>query len=172
MPDEGLFREEALRRWREGGRKGEVLRLAPGWTTRAVAALMAAAVCAAVAAFFVTVPLSLQGPAMVTAENRVLVLLPAARRSELQPMALMLYRPDGRGGDVPLSIERVESRVVGPDEARTLVGGAFAHQAVPDAAVVVWAVSATPPAPPEGTGTVTLPLGRQRLIDLLLPRIR
>jgi hypothetical protein len=172
MPDEGLFREQALRRWREGGTKGEVLRLAPGWTTRAVAALVVVAVGAALAACFVTVPLSLQGPATVAAEGRVLALLPAARRSALRPRALMVYRGDGRREDVSLLLERIEARVVGPDEARTLAGGAFAHGAVPDAAVVVWAVSATPDAPPPGTGRVTVPLGRRRLIDLLVPRIR
>jgi hypothetical protein len=40
MQDEGLFREEALRRWREGGTQGEILRLAPGWTRWAVAVLL------------------------------------------------------------------------------------------------------------------------------------
>ena len=42
MEDEGLFREEALRRWREGGTQGQVLRLAPGWTRWAVALLLTA----------------------------------------------------------------------------------------------------------------------------------
>ena len=166
MSDQDLFREEALQRWREGGTKGEVLRLAPGWTARASAALLLLGLAAALAVTLVTVPVSIQGPATATATGQVLALLPASRRGDLRPLTILTFSTSG--GDVPVSIERVESGVVGPEEARTLAGGAFSASAVPDAAVLVWAKSASGRAL-AGTGRVILPLGRQRLLDVLRP---
>lgn len=181
--DPGLFREEALRRWRDGGTKGEVLRLAPGWTTWASSLLVIALVVAVVGAFYVTVPVSVQGPATVIEEDRVLVLLPAGHASTLKPFTTLVFRGDRDGETVPLRIERVEPRVVGPAEARDLASPSSLHGRVPDAALVVWARSAggfwvnedgrsaAPPHPGE-TGTVTLTLGRRPLRDLLLPAKR
>lgn len=40
MHEDGLFREEALRRFREGGKRGQVLRLGARWTSWAVATLL------------------------------------------------------------------------------------------------------------------------------------
>lgn len=170
--DPGLFREEALRRWRERGTKGEVLRLAPGWTTRASGAIVLALICAVVAAFYVTVPVSVRGPATVVEADRVLVLLPAGSAAKLEPLATLAFRGDRDDETVPLWVERVDPRVVGPAEARELAAPSFAHRRVPEASVVVWAKSTGGNPRPGETGTVTLSLGRRPLRELLLPARR
>ena len=58
------------------------------------------------------------------------------------------------------------------EEARSLAGGAFAGRAVPSAALAVNASVAAELPPLAGAGRVKVPLGRRRMLDVLLPRER
>jgi len=155
MGDQGLFREEALRRFREGGTRGQVLRLAPGWTRVAFALLWIVAVVAVACLFLVQVPVAVHGPAAVTEKGGVLALLPASSREAVAREGRLLWR--GVGSDAVLQIERIEPRSVTREEAGSLGGGLFRGRPLSETSVVVWAtVDPRLWIPLHGHGTVSL----------------
>jgi hypothetical protein len=168
MDDDGLFREEALRRFREGGTQGQVLRLGSGWTTWAFVLLIAGLAVATLSLFLLRVPVAVHGPAAVVAGDRVLALLPAARRQEVVPEGSLSWKQAGL--EVALQIERIEPRPVTRQEARTLAGGVFAGRPLPESSLLVWAIPARGVRLPEvsrrASGTVSLGEERTRLAEL------
>jgi hypothetical protein len=161
--DTDLFREEALRRWREGGTQGQVLRLGARWTTVAFFLLIAAVAGATACLFLVTVPVAVRGPAAVVGDHRVLALLPAARRDDVARQGSLLWR-QGEEHQV-LQVERIEAREVGREEGRALAGRIFDGRALPESSVLVWATPARG-IPVRGSGAVCLREERRPLIDL------
>jgi hypothetical protein len=180
MGDDGLFREEALRRFREGGTHGQVLRLAPGWITVAFFLLIAGAAAATAFLFFLTVPVAVHGPAAAIGKERVLALLPASRRDEIARERYLLWKQ----GEVELvlQLESIEPRSVTREEGQALAGGIFAGQPLAQTSLLVWATLAPgywlrdgqEPGHQEvslqGSGTVSVLEEQTPLIDLLLAR--
>jgi hypothetical protein len=162
--DTGLFREEALRRFRQGGPQGQVLLRAPTWTAAAFVALVVAAAVAALSLFLIAVPVAIHGPAVVTGEGRVVALLPAAKRADVERGPLV-WKQAGQE-PVPLRLERIEPRALSRAETGSLAAGAFARRPRPDSCLVVWAVPAPGLPPVTGEGSVSLPSQERRLVDL------
>lgn len=163
MHDEGLFREEALRRWREGGTQGQVLRLGARWTSVAFLLLIVATVLAVACLFLIKVPVAIHGPAAVVEKDRVLALLPETGRNDVGRERYLLWRT--AGADAPLRIERIETRSVSRAEARALAGSVFAGRPLPEMSLVVWATP-VPGGAVQGSGTVSLREERIRLAEL------
>ena len=163
MHDDGLFREEALRRFREGGTRGQVLRLGARWTSVAFLLLMVATVLGLACLFLIKVPVAIHGPAAVVEKDRVLALLPEAGRADVGRERYLLWRKPGT--DAPLRIERIEPRSVSREEAGALAGSVFAGRPLPETSLVVWATP-VPGAAVQGSGTVSLREERIRLAEL------
>jgi len=159
MHDDGLFREEALRRFREGGTRGQVLRLAPGWTSRLVAALLL--VVCAIAAWAVTaeVETHVRFPAQVVENNYrglrgiYLRTYPTPEQTAAVPnlYCRLVFHPASGGRGIPIGVMNSwEGR--GPRGATMILAG---------------------PAPttllPGTKGWLEVPTGRLPLLEVLRP---
>ena len=151
MEDDGLFRQEALRRFREGGTRGQVLRLAPGWTTGAVAALLVIVTAIGLWAARATVETRTRVPAeVVSNDDRGLrIVLHGPGHGLDRPRPLVFYPASG-GPGIPIG------------------RGATWDDRSPEVAVIV--ASPAPSSLLPGTkGKVEVVTGRLRLLDVLRP---
>jgi hypothetical protein len=163
MEDDGLFRQEALRRFREGGTRGQVLRLAPGWTSWAVAALLLVVCAIAAWAARMEVDTRVRIPAEVVSNNdrgmRTIYLraqpTPAqeASVSVTRGPLLLVFHP--ASGDPALPIGAMETW----DDRHP-------------GAVTIVANPAPPTLLPGTEGWVEVPTGPVPLLDVLWPERR
>ena len=102
--------------------------------------------------------------AVVTGEGRVVALLPAAERADVERSPLVWKRAGQE--PVPLRLERIEPRALSRAETGSLAAGVFARRPRPDSCLVVWAVPAPGLPPVTGEGSVALPPQERRLVDL------
>jgi len=160
MEDHGLFREEALRRFREGQTRGQVLRLAPGWTTGAVAALLVIVVGVGLWAARATVETRMRFPAEVVSNNhrgmRTVYLRAAptpaqgASLGRLRGPCLLVFHSASGGPGIP-------------------IGGLATWDDRDPHAVMISANPAPPTLAPGTKGWLEVPTGRVRLGTLLRP---
>ena len=107
MHDDGLFREEALRRFREGGTRGQVLRLGVRWPSWAVATLLVCVSAVALWAAGTEVETSTRFPAEVVENGLRGIYLRAYPTSEQHAsiphsVGPLVFHPASGGGGISI----------------------------------------------------------------------
>ena len=163
MHDDGLFREEALRRFREGGTRGQVLRLAARWPSWAVATLLVCVSALALWAAGAEVETSTRFPAEVISNNyremRTIVL--RARPTEAQSESVLQVR----GPLLPIFCPASGG-------AGISIGGVSTWDDRNPEDVTIYANPAPPDLLPGTKGWLEVPTGRIPLLEVLRPGSR
>ena len=155
---QGIFRPEALEHRARRRGQGDVIRVAPRWTTTAFYVLVGLFAIALVVSMSIEVDRFASGTAVTDGQGRVVVLLPAALAADVAP-----------GQAVELEGTRAEvvswdDAVLYPAEVEARFGAAVA---VPSVAVVTSA-----PASSERPGTARVLIEREPVIVALVPGLK
>jgi hypothetical protein len=138
-----LFRQEALQTHARGEhRQGELLRISPSWTRWTFWLLLGFASLAAIYLSLGSISEYAEGPAVVQVEGGkdlfAIALLPGSYRPQLRPgMPLRLELAGYRHAFEPMTIDSIGDQVIGPQEARRLLGQENADTPLPGSVVVV-----------------------------------
>ena len=153
---EGLFRPEAVaHRARKRG-EGDVIRVAPRWTSVAFYGLVALFVAAVVAGLVIEVDRSAQGPTVVDDEGRLVVLLPAALAPDVDPGS-----PVAVGGS-DAEVLSSGDEVLYPEDVRARFG---VDVAAPSVVVVT-------SAPTDAIGVARVLIEREPALVALIPGLK
>lgn len=160
VPEErsSIFRHEALEHRARSAGPGDVVRVAPRWTTLAFYGLIALFLCALAAGMLVKVDRYATGTAAVGRQGRLVVLVPSALASDIAP-----GRPVSMG-DLQTEVVETVPRVLYPPEVRDR----YRIDVVAPSKVVV----TNAPAPEGRLGAARVLIERESALIALVPGLQ
>jgi hypothetical protein len=166
-----LFRGEALEQYQRGStNEGHLLEIEPRWMRRAYGVILALLGAALLFSAVARVDREAGGVGVVR-DRHLVAVVPARYRSQLRPASPLRFELS----EQPLAVGSVHGKILGPSEARQLLGpDGAALWTSPEAVVTIDA--ALPAAGGDLSdgvaGRVRVRLGRERVLFALIPALR